>query len=371
MKSLSSGLRYDEVYVNWLPNHYCTLDTTRLNYPTRYRMPQGIPRFSSDVTGTEPRYADSRINSRNLAMDTNTRVRSVDRQAQSIQEDLKHDQIIKWLNAPDAALSHHQASEKRGAETTGRWFIDSDDYAKWKVEPHSIYWLHGILGCGKTILASTIIDDLSKGCEPSLSTLAYFYCSDRQDCAQILRSLLRQLASQSRECLEMLAALYFVHDKGLKHPSRAALSTCLRSMVGLYGTTFIVLDALDECKSRGELMDLIENIDSWREADYHILVTSRSELDIRATAESLSHKKYIINVQESLNAEDILTHIRYRLSHDRSLRRWQKDPEALRETEVQLMEKSDGMYDLRTLQSTVDLLTAQLGFFWQIISSTP
>ncbi|KAI4261371.1 MAG: hypothetical protein L6R42_003429 [Xanthoria sp. 1 TBL-2021] len=316
MKSLSSGLRYDEV---------------------------------------------------NLAMDTNTRVRSVDRQAQSIQEDLKQDQIIKWLNAPDAALSHHQASEKRGAETTGRWFIDSGDYAKWKVEPHSIYWLHGILGCGKTILASTIIDDLSKCCAPSPSTLAYFYCSDRQDCAQILRSLLRQLASQSRECLEMLAALYFGHDKGLKHPSRAALSTCLRSMVGLYGTTFIVLDALDECKSRGELMDLIENIDSWREADYHILVTSRSELDIRATVESLSHKKYIINVQESPNAKDILTHIRYRLSHDRSLRRWQKDPEALRETEVQLMEKSDGMFLLTDHQldalrncHTKDMLMATL-----------
>ncbi|KAL8655532.1 MAG: hypothetical protein Q9226_003009 [Calogaya cf. arnoldii] len=338
--SLSKGLRYDEVCVS----------------------------SSVNITGTEPRYADSLINSRNMAMDTNTRVRSIDRQTQSIQEDMNYDTIIKWLNAPDAAINQHQASEKRGAATTGKWLIDSDDYAKWKVQPHSVYWLHGILGCGKTILASTIIDDLSKNCRTSPSSLAYFYFSDRQDCAQMLRSMLRQIANQNKECFEMLGAFYSTHDKGLQQPRLAALSTLLRSMFGICGTTFIVLDALDECKSRGELMEFIEDIDSWHEADYHVLFTSRSELDIRATLESLNHQKYTVNVQESLNTEDIRTHIRYRLLHDKSLQRWQKQPKALEEIEVQLMKKSDGMFlladhQLDSLQSgyTRDVLLETLG----------
>ncbi|KAL8993043.1 MAG: hypothetical protein Q9169_006643, partial [Polycauliona sp. 2 TL-2023] len=302
-----------------------------------------------------------------LAMDTNTLVRNVDRQAQSIRQDLKDDQVLQWLNAPDAALDHHQASEKRGAETTGKWFIESDEYAEWKTRPHSIYWLHGILGCGKTILASAVIDELSESCKTSPRTLAYFYCSDRQDCGKLLRSLLRQLSNQNRDCWKMLEESYVTHGKGQKQPSRDTLSTLLRSMLGTCSTASIVLDALDECKPRGELLRLIEDIDSWHDATYHIFITSRRETDIRTTVESLKNTKYITDIQKSLNSEDIRTHIRYRLSHDKGLNRWQNHPEALRVIEAQLMEKADGMFLLADRQLdalrdcyTLDMLTNTL-----------
>lgn len=303
-------------------------------------------------------------------MDTNARVRSVDQQAQSIQEALKQDQIFGWLSAPDTASNHYQASKKRAA-ATGKWFIDSPDYIEWKFHQQSVYWLHGLLGCGKTVLASTIIDDLSELCKTTQCVLAYFYffkTPDRQDCAKMLRALICQLATQNPSCLRILTESYFTHDKGLKQPSLHALSTLLQSMVGTCSTTFIVLDALDECSSREELLDLIESFESWNHAESHTLLTSRSEHDIRTAVESLSHRKYITNIQQSLNAEDIRTHIRYRLSHDTRLKRWQKNPDALQEIEARLMERAGGMYASRN-QSTVNLLMRRSGFVWQIFSS--
>ena len=64
-------------------------------------------------------------------MDSNARIRNVDQQAQTMQEEMEHDQIFNWLSAPDTALSHYQASVKR-APATGEWFIRSASYQQWK-----------------------------------------------------------------------------------------------------------------------------------------------------------------------------------------------------------------------------------------------
>ncbi|KAL8915146.1 MAG: hypothetical protein Q9172_006935 [Xanthocarpia lactea] len=312
-----------------------------------------------------------------LALETSAGVRNLNEQALSIRENLEHDQIFKWFSAPDPAPNHYEASKKRAA-ATGKWFIDSTKYVKWKVEPHSVCWLHGILGCGKTILSSTIIEDLWDHCKQNTQcALAYFYfdfkSSEKQDCAKMLRSLLKQLSNQNPECLKLLEALYLANDKGRKQPSLDALSTLLQDMVGVCDTTFIVLDALDECNadeciSRSELLRLIESIDLWHQDGLHMLLTSRTEPEIRMTMESLNHGPYKINIQKSLITEDIRTHVRSRLSHDPNLKRWQKVPNALQEIEERLIEKADGMFllancQLDALQSclTMDMLMKTLG----------
>jgi len=56
------------------------------------------------------------------------------------------------------------------------WFLESEQYAKWKASPSSFLWLHGIPGCGKTILSSTVIEDILQHCtnDPGKAA-AYFY----------------------------------------------------------------------------------------------------------------------------------------------------------------------------------------------------
>ena len=215
-----------------------------------------------------------------------------------------------------------------------------------------VYWLHGILGCGKTILASTIIDDLASHCDTHQYSLAYFYFDtdnvDRRYCSNMLRALVQQFAIGNGDCLKTLSQSYLAHRKGLKQPSSHTLSTILRSMMKICGRTFIVLDALDECDSQIEILDFIKDIEFWQHADLHILLTSRTDTDISGTVESLSYKKFLTNIQSSLNTEDIRTHIRHRFSNDVRLKRWQKDPKALQEIEEQLMDRAGGMYGSTT-----------------------
>jgi predicted ATPase len=62
-----------------------------------------------------------------------------------------HAEVLKWLLHDDPNINHNAASEKRNEET-GVWFLQDIRFTKWKNMPGSVLWLHGIPGCGKTIL---------------------------------------------------------------------------------------------------------------------------------------------------------------------------------------------------------------------------
>ncbi|KAH0372123.1 purine and uridine phosphorylase, partial [Aureobasidium melanogenum] len=68
-------------------------------------------------------------------------------------------EIRDWLSAPDPSTNYTNALEKRHPDT-GLWFIDGEAFERWKGQPNSFLWLHGIPGCGKTVLSSTIIQHL-------------------------------------------------------------------------------------------------------------------------------------------------------------------------------------------------------------------
>ena len=67
--------------------------------------------------------------------------------------------IKQWLAAPDTS-SNHNAARKKRQPTTGEWFTESKEFHQWKTEPASFLWLHGIPGCGKSVLCSTIIQNV-------------------------------------------------------------------------------------------------------------------------------------------------------------------------------------------------------------------
>jgi hypothetical protein len=84
-------------------------------------------------------------------------------------------EFLKWLSAPDPATNHYKACKKRQAGT-GLWLLESREFAEWKENAASRLWLHGIPGCGKTILSSTIIEALLQHCGSDTSiAAAYFY----------------------------------------------------------------------------------------------------------------------------------------------------------------------------------------------------
>lgn len=89
-----------------------------------------------------------------------------------VKEKLSQD-IIIWLWTSDTSANYHAACKIRRPET-GKWLLESSQFKGWEKSKGKLMWLHGIPGCGKTIMTSTIIDHLTNAKDFKRSALAYF-----------------------------------------------------------------------------------------------------------------------------------------------------------------------------------------------------
>ena len=255
--------------------------------------------------------------------------------------------IHQWLSAPDPWLNYNKALKERQAGT-GTWFIESKQYTNWKTNSGSFLWLHGIPGCGKTILSSTIIEDVLYHChhDPTMAVIYFYFDFDdveKQKYEKMIRSLITQLSLRYKSTPRVLAALFSSCMNGERQPTSDALLTTLQQMIREFDGIFIILVALDECEERRELLEDINKIAGWKTEKLHILATSRREKDIEESLDSLINDQGKVCIQSALVNDDIRAYIQKRLQSDQNLKRWRRKPEVQREIETKLMGKADGM----------------------------
>ena len=142
----------------------------------------------------------------------------------------------------------------------------------------------------------------------------------------MVRSLISQLSQQHSEVPTALETLFTSCENGQRQPSVEALLDVLQQMIQEFSQSYIILDALDECNSRAELMDtILETIVGWRLENLHILVTSRKDRDIESSLQSFVNRPNTVCLQSESMDEDIITYIRQRLSNDSRFRVWPDD----------------------------------------------
>jgi hypothetical protein len=231
---------------------------------------------------------------------------------------------------------------------TGLWFLGGEHYAKWKAAPATFIWLQGIPGCGKTILSSAIIEEVLQHCaEDPGKAAAYFYFdfkdSQKQSSELMIRSVVTQLSQQCIRVPSLLDSLFVSSNNGQRQPSVEGLLDALRQMSEECPATYIIIDALDECVDREELLRTIETIAGWQLQNLHIIVTSRKERDIQSSLESIVDTCNIIPLEREVVDEDIGKYVRHRISADKKLQKWQSG-ELQTEIEAALMKGAHGMY---------------------------
>ena len=243
---------------------------------------------------------------------------------------------------------NHNKARKDHHPGTGTWFVKSKVFTDWKTTPASFLWLYGIPGCGKTILSSTIVEDVINHCDlkPALAVL-YFYFDfkdvKKQGQENMIRSLILQLYSQSKGTHQSLKALHSSCMNGERQPTPGMLLATLHQMMKSFGETFIILDALDECSERQELLKDIEEFYHWTDVNLHVLSTSRREKDIEDRIEHIAHSEGKICIDSMHVNDDIRAFVHEKLQTDVKLKRWGKEPKAQQEIENALMDKADGM----------------------------
>lgn len=161
--------------------------------------------------------------------------------------------ILEWLTTIDYASQQSDFINRREVGT-GQWLIDSEEYQAWVQTPKQTLFCPGIPGAGKTILTAIAIDDLTMrfGSEADIG-IAYLYCNfrrqDEQKADGLLASLLKQLSQLRASLPDTVKALYERHKDKRTQPSFDELSRTLQSVTAIFSRVFIIIDALDECRT--------------------------------------------------------------------------------------------------------------------------
>ena len=195
--------------------------------------------------------------------------------------------------------SDAQAARQRKREPkTGQWFLEGPIFSQWLNGTTPFVWLNGDVGCGKTILCSSIVEKL-QDTEPQICTTAYFYFSwdntDSHDLGILLKSILAQLVSDSR----FLARLDILKQEGDKRvinrdDTFEALLEVMSSITsesaredsdGTFKAVPVVLvfDALDEVPfgaQRDAILDFLNDLSIAKLNCLRIIVSSRRDIDI-------------------------------------------------------------------------------------------
>ncbi|KAF8850847.1 hypothetical protein BDZ45DRAFT_538316, partial [Acephala macrosclerotiorum] len=253
-------------------------------------------------------------------------------------------QIFRWLSPVDQSVNHQQACEQR-LPGTGHWLLEDQRFVQWKESPGSLLWLHGIPGCGKTILCSTIIETLrSQSQFDTNSTVAYFYFDykdrKKQDIANLFRSLIVQLSSQNDLPSRSLMNLYDKYHSGNFPAKLFDLMNSVANMILEHSQVYIVVDALDECMEVPNILDSLSQILAQHNRRLHLLVCSRWQMGIMKTLSQMPIETIAFR-KPDLDS-DLRAFIQHQLENRPSL---SQRPSAVKEeiTKV-LLERADGMF---------------------------
>ena len=121
---------------------------------------------------------------------------------------------------------------------------------------------------------------------------------------------------------KVLVNLYACCGNGHQEPALDDLQDTLQRILYGFSSTFIILDALEECTEREKLLNwvqavILENLEKDKNLWLHLIVTVRPEQEIE---DKLQSYHYLDLVKESEN-HDLVTYLDYQLQNDSDLKK--------------------------------------------------
>ncbi|KAI1740672.1 hypothetical protein F4680DRAFT_96419 [Xylaria scruposa] len=208
---------------------------------------------------------EDRERARKLTSETGDMKRKLDKESResSIQR------ILDWLAPPPFAEILESSKDQR-QENTALWIFENDSFKRWKeskprVEeivkwrklPPWVLWVNGNPGCGKTILAASVIEELLdeeyENDQPTTTCYFFFKYGDCRNSSieAACRSALAQILHRNRHDNDLLDKFVFarIDPEG----SSGQLIASLKELLGLmricsafFGQLSLILDGIDE-----------------------------------------------------------------------------------------------------------------------------
>ncbi|KAK3331701.1 hypothetical protein B0T19DRAFT_366827 [Cercophora scortea] len=256
--------------------------------------------------------------------------------------------IHQWLEVTNPSELHNKSCSLR-QQDTGFWMLTSQKWQDWLAGAGQsrLLWIHGIPGAGKTVLASTLIENIPKHQSTSQSLAsgtAYYYCyfgHQQDETAPFLKWVISQLCRQAGAIPSSLVSMF---QSGLQ-PSVSQLVGSLAETVAMFSVVYVVIDAVDESTTpRNSLLDLLVTIATdERFKNVRLLATSREYHDIQL---ALSHCSVSAEMESEKVQEDIRffvrSYIQTDLQRDRRFSSW--PAELITEIEGAVSQGARGMF---------------------------
>ncbi|KAF9235652.1 hypothetical protein BU15DRAFT_64656 [Melanogaster broomeanus] len=258
-------------------------------------------------------------------------------------------EMYKWMDAVECTTKHETTLLQRQDETC-KWLFDSRAYVHWCSCQKGFLRLSGKPGSGKSVLASTVIQNLSKTAADG-TVLAYFYCDFRTERSthafEIIRSLLTQLLQKYKDnWLPLFDDLVNRESNGAMPPvDLDILYKLLLKAVQLHHQPVLVIDALDECNDHVKLTDLLARLHYG--ASCRVFVTSRP----------FPHASKSFSDLPTIDLHDMSAEILcdMKLHVEKEVAKCEKLASLRDEIVPSLLEKADGMF--RWVQCQLDRLS--------------
>ncbi|VUC26516.1 unnamed protein product [Clonostachys rosea] len=230
--------------------------------------------------------------------------------------DEKVEAIRAWLqptsyNAENSECSKHRASHLAG---TGDWLWSAPSYTEWhESDEHGMLLIKGIPGSGKSVIAGSLVDRLSREDVPVL----YFFFRQIIDANHSPISLLRDWLDQVVVYSPPLQAQL---DKYLEKRQTLAIKSMndlwkdLKIALGHLPRAYCVVDALDEIDDGNEdFLKALAELGRWRPAHIKVVATSRPVPRVEIPIRQIPMKE--IRLEEKIIDIDIATYVQHHLEH--------------------------------------------------------
>ncbi len=247
--------------------------------------------------------------------------------------------------------SNHNMSQKLRSLGTGLWLTEGQEFKQWLDTKNGRLWLYGIPGAGKTVLASSMIEEALRRSSPS-TAVAFFYCdyknSATQDLSNILGSLAQQFAKQDEEGFAKLREFWETqnpdHRSDLNYDSDA-LWSLVRAVTSVFDCAMIIIDGLDECGTNApSVVDSLNTLSEYEDSTIKTILLSRDEIEIRERLDNYTQ------LSIAARSSDLRLYVAAEIdlrTRKKSLRI--KDQSLKEHILERLVEGAEGMYVLHSL----------------------
>ncbi|KAJ7504962.1 hypothetical protein B0H11DRAFT_450410 [Mycena galericulata] len=247
--------------------------------------------------------------------------------------------LYKWLKFPPDTQDRQYELQSLHHEATGRWLLRDDQFVRWKDTPGAL-WIKGFSGTGKSVLSSTVIEEMIKTCPQS--TVVYFYFdfrNERQRMDSMLRSIVWQLSGRSPFPYRSLCQLHKTLGNGTLLPQHIDLLGVLTDLLSELDQTYIVIDGLDECNKTDwkPLVELIHNLCHPAKNAPHLLFTSQPLEEFQKGFKDAP----FIELGSWVSNDDIRSFIGSEVPR---LENWASEGEYTKDVTEQIVYKSNGMF---------------------------